>query len=339
MTVPEPPSQRIVTEIRRRIAAGDLRPGDRVPSTRQLTRDFGVAMATATKALSSLQREGLVRGEPGRGTRVASAEPRHGAPQARATRRREPRVTEHGLTRERLVQVAIDIADAEGLAALSMRRVAAELDAATMSLYRYVPGKDDLLLLMIDAVFGKETLPDPPPPGWRAQLEVVARLQWALYRRHPWLAQVAAIWFSRPSVVPRAMAHTEWSLRALDELGLDPSTMFHLAVLLASFVHGVALQLASGVEAEHETGVTSDEWIESQMSAMTALFSAGGFPMLARITAPAGLEFDLSTLFEFGLPRLLDGFAVLVSSTAVLDLDQLKHPSTASRTRTARLTK
>src|SRR5437763_16528864 len=117
------PYARIVAELERRIAAGELRPGDRVPSTRQLTQEWGGARATATRALSALRQQGLVHAVQGVGTVVA--DPKRPA-------RAEPG---HELTRERIVRAAIAIADDEGLAAVSMRRIATELHAATMSLY------------------------------------------------------------------------------------------------------------------------------------------------------------------------------------------------------------
>src|SRR5262249_11264089 len=133
--------QRIADDIRGRIAAGRLAAGDRVPSARQITREWGVAMATATRALAVLRNEGLVTARPGVGTVVASS-PR---------RAREPRRPERPVTLERIVATAVDIADAEGLAAVSMRRVAIEMGVATMALYRYVRGKNSLLLVMADS--------------------------------------------------------------------------------------------------------------------------------------------------------------------------------------------
>ncbi|WP_241564336.1 TetR/AcrR family transcriptional regulator C-terminal domain-containing protein [Nonomuraea polychroma] len=144
MKRPDIPYLRIVEEIRRRITSGELAAGDKVPSTRQIVREWGVAMATASKVLGRLQEEGLARAVPGVGTVVAGAE------------RRPP---PEDLTRQRVVRAAIKIADAEGLAAVSMRRIAAELGASAMSLYRHVDGKDELIHLMADAVYGD----DPPP--------------------------------------------------------------------------------------------------------------------------------------------------------------------------------
>jgi AcrR family transcriptional regulator len=308
---PDPPYLRIVAELRRRIAAGELRAGDRVPSTRQVAREWGVALATATKALTTLGQEGLVQAVPRVGTVVAAPQRRPG-PSPRTTRPRLAHAPEQELTQARIVHAAIGIADAEGLAAVSMRRVAAELGVATMSLYRYVPSKDELVLLMADAVFGEAQLPEPPAPGWRTRLELVARLQWATSRRHPWIARVISL--TRPMPIPSGMAHTEWTMRALDGLGLDPSTMLYVAITIAGYVQATAVNLESEVEAEQDTGITSDEWMQSQDETLTTIFASGRFPMLSSIAAQPDFDLDLDTLFEFGLKLLLDGLAVLIQS-------------------------
>jgi DNA-binding transcriptional regulator YhcF (GntR family) len=305
MSPAAPPSARIVADIRRRIAAGELRPGDRVPSTRQITRDWGVAIATATKALAALRREGLVRAVPGVGTVVDSREP---APQP--ARRREAREPERELTREQVVRAAIAAADAEGLAALSMRRVAADLSLPTMSLYRYVPGKDELVLLMADAVMGEERLPEPPPPGWRPQLELLARLQWRLYRRHPWVPHVISM--TRPQLLPNGVDHTEWALRALHGLGLPPNEVLHGAVTLLGYVRATALNLEWEAQAREETGVTDEEWMEAQDPAMAELLATGRYPTFAALVRTGELDLDLDSLFEHGLQQLLDGLAARI---------------------------
>lgn len=116
-------SQRIVSDIRARIRSGALRPGDRVPSAREMVRDYEVALATATKVLAMLRREGLVRSRPGVGTVVRAITEQRSGPD---------------LSRERIVEAASAIADDEGLPALSMRLLARELGVATMSLYRII---------------------------------------------------------------------------------------------------------------------------------------------------------------------------------------------------------
>jgi AcrR family transcriptional regulator len=311
VTRPDPPYVRIAAEIRRRIDSGDLRPGDRVPSARRITQEWGVAIATATRVLAALQREGLVRAVPGVGTVVFAATP--------AARRRPLPAPRRGagepqpeLSRARIVRAAIEIAEAEGLAALSMRRVATALDAATMSLYRYVPGKDDLVLFMIDEAIGEEPFPPAPPAGWRARLELAARLQWTLFRRHRWLAPAMSL--TRPQLAPNALAHTEWVLRALEGLGLDPRAAMYVNVVLFSYVRGLATSLEAEAEAERDTGMTGDEWMATRAAELDAAAGSGAFAAFLRAVEGAGFDLDLDTLFEFGLMRLLDGLGVYLGA-------------------------
>lgn len=310
----DPPYVQIAAEIRRRITAGELRPGDRVPSTRQIAQEWSVAIATATKALTSLSQQGVVRAEPRVGTVVATPEPPPAPPQ-HATRRRAAREPDQELTRERIVRAAIEIADAEGLAALSMRSAAARLDVATMSLYRHVPSKGDLVVLMTDTVFGEHRLPEKPPPGWRERLELAARLQWAIYRRHPWLSQLVNL--NRPLPLPNLLMHGEWVLAALDGLGLAAVTMLHVHITLYSYVRGIAINLESETQAEAETGITDQQWMDSQESAFEAITASRGFPTFARVVGDLsknGYDFDLDTIFEFGLGPMLDGIALLIEN-------------------------
>ncbi|QUH02564.1 TetR/AcrR family transcriptional regulator C-terminal domain-containing protein [Saccharopolyspora erythraea] len=293
-----PPCLRVVAEIRRRIATGELAPGDRAPSTRRICQEWDVAMATATKALAVLRQEGLVRTTPRVGTVVAGAEP---APA------REP-------SREHIARAAIAIADSEGLAALSMRGLAAKLDIPTMSLYRYVEGKDDLLLLMADTAFGEERMPAEPHPDWRGRLEESARSQWALYRRHPWLAHVVTVF--RPLPLPNVVHHAEWALGALHGLGLYPATMLHVHVVLYGFVQGLAVNLEAEAGAESDSGLTERQWGAAQASAYAVLAASEDYPAFAPVLAAFadGHDLDLDSVFEFGLARLLAGVERLVGA-------------------------
>ncbi|MEV4762544.1 TetR/AcrR family transcriptional regulator C-terminal domain-containing protein [Micromonospora chokoriensis] len=301
-----PPYLRIVGELRRRITTGELRPGDRVPSTRQIVREWGVAMATASRALTALRQENLVRAMPGVGMVVLGAEPTAPGRGARADVQRGPA---QGLTRDQVVRTATEIADAEGLPALSMRRIATELDVPTMSLYRQIRGKEQLLLLMADAAFAAHRLPHTTPPGWRAQLELLCRLQWSIYRRHPWLAQIISL--TRPLMAPHAVAHTELALRALTGHGLDQHTQLHLVAALANHVRGTAVNLEREAEAEQDTGLTDDEWMAAHADVLGGLLAAGEFPHLSRLTRST-VDLNVESLFEFGLQRLLDGIAPLL---------------------------
>ena len=305
-----PPYRRIADEIRARIVNRELRPGDPVPSARGITREWGVALATATKVLATLNAEGVTRSLPGRGTVVASpAGPAHPAgAAARGARRKEG---DPDLTRERIVAAAIRVADAEGLAQLSMRRIATELRAATMSLYRHVNGKDELLVSMMDTVLGDDPLPARPPNGWRARLELSSRMQWQGFRRHPWLAQALSI--TRPQLIPNGMKHTEWALRALDGLGLTIQEMMHVHLTLFSHVRGLALNLEAEAQAEKDSGLTSDEWMQTQEHGFRVIAGTGDFPLLSRLVN-SEMELHLDQLFEFGLGRLLDGMEQYLAS-------------------------
>ncbi|MFG3599584.1 TetR/AcrR family transcriptional regulator C-terminal domain-containing protein [Micromonospora chersina] len=292
----EPPYRRIAAEIRRRIDLGELRPGDRVPSARQLTREHGVAIATATRVLALLRAEGLVLTRSGAGTVVAPP-------------RREPARAEPELSRERVLRTALALADEGGLAAVSMRQIAAELGVATMSLYRHVRGRDELILAMADAVLAGAPLPDAEPAGWRARLDVLARAQWAVYRRHPWVPHVISI--ARPQPLPHGMAHTDRALRATAGLGLDRQVRWHVAITLMAYVKGIATNLEMGARAEQDTGLTHDQWVERQQATFQQLMAGGGLATMDALTS-GGVDVDLETVFDFGLRRLLDGIAALI---------------------------
>ncbi|MCE7000367.1 TetR/AcrR family transcriptional regulator C-terminal domain-containing protein [Saccharothrix sp. S26] len=295
----------IVADLRDRIARGELAPGAKVPSTRRIAAEWGVAMATAARALAALAQEGLVRAEPRSGTVVA--EPRRASP----TRPRPAHVRPPELTRERVVRAAIAIADAEGLDALTMRGVAARLGVAAMSPYRHVAGKDELVLLMADAAFGERGYPARPPDGWRARLELCARTLWSLYRRHPWLAQLSPI--TRPLPLPNLAVHAEWALAALDGFGLGAAALCDLHVMFFSHVHGIAIHLERERHALGASGLSEDEWMDTQAPAMAEIVGSGRYPTFARMLtslSAEGYDLDLDELFELGLRSMLDGLAL-----------------------------
>jgi DNA-binding transcriptional regulator YhcF (GntR family) len=311
-----PPYRKIAGEIAARIAAGELAPGDRIASTRQLTAQYGVAMATATKVIATLREQGLVRALPGVGTVVAAPARPGDAAHSRPGDAAHRRPVEVAADRDRVVRTAVTIADAEGLTGLSMRRLAGELGLPTMSIYRYVADKEELVLLMMESVFARNPPPalSPDADGWRACLEALSRLQWAMYRRHPWLAQ--AMSFTRPQLAPHAMAHTEWTMRALDGHGLDFNTQFVAAVTMANHVRGTAVNIESEAQAEQETGLTDDQWMQAHEDRLAQLLGSGRFPMIARFETADDVEFSLDLLMEFGLQRLLDGLAPLLDGVS-----------------------
>ena len=219
-----------------------------------------------------------------------------------------------GLDVDRVVAAAVRLADAEGLGALSMRRVAAELGVGTMTLYTHVPGKGELVDLMLDGVLG-ELYPDGEVPagGWRDRLETVARANWQLFLRHPWAVHVAT---GRPPLGPGLMRKYELELRAVDGLGLDEVEMDLLVSLVNGFVRGSVGGVHERSDAERATGTTEQQWWAATEPFLARVFDAERYPTAARVGPVAGEELQTAyapeRTFEFGLARLLDGIGVLV---------------------------
>ena len=297
------PSAKITNEIRDQILSGDLGSGDRVPSTREITRRWGVAMATATKVIAALKQEGLVRTRPGIGTVVAGASP----PRTRSDSR--ARDAESALSRERIVAAAIKVADGEGLGQLSMRRLSAELDVATMSLYRHVRDKDDLLIQMMEAAFA-EWRPSPSRRGdWADVLAQAARGLWQIFRRHIWLAPAYSL--TRPLIVRSGLAYTEHVLATLLGRGLPPATALSMHLILFNYVRGFGTNLEMEATAEGDTGVTADEWMLVQRPTLQTVLGdqqLPAFQMVMDSFEPDGYDMNLDHLFEVGLGYLLEGF-------------------------------
>ena len=231
-----------------------------------------------------------------------------------AERRPGPRSS---LDVDRVVAAAVRLADAEGLPALSMRRVAADLGVAVMTLYGHVPGKGELVDLMLDSVLA-ELYPDEDVVtggDWRARLEAVARANWDLFLRHPWALHLAT---GRPPLGPHLMRKYELELRAVDGLGLPEVQMDLLVTLVTGFVRGTAAGVAEKADAERATGLTEEQWWAATEPYVAQVFDGERFPTAARVGPVAGEELgagDPLRSFEFGLERLLDGIGVLVDAT------------------------
>lgn len=288
------PYARIADDLRSRIDSGKLAPGAKVPSTRALARRWKVAEATAARALRQLVQEGVLRTAPRSGTSVAGPS----KPESSGE-----------LSRARIVAEAMRVADGEGLTALTLRGLAARLDAPVMSLYRHLHSKEELVELMADAALSELPLPVKVPKGWRAQLELGSRLEWQMLRRHPWLVRVLNI--SRPTATPAAMAFVDWVLRALEPTALDEPSKLRLHVTLHSFVQGLAVNVEAEAQATGETGRTEAEHMSAQEAQFAAVAASGRYPHFARMMQGIGASFEIETdaLFELGLAAMLDGFA------------------------------
>lgn len=231
--------------------------------------------------------------------------------------RRRPQPTrgpKPALSVERIVAAALIVADAEGLAAMSMRRVADELGAGAMTLYRYFPGKGELLDVMLDSVYGE--LPRQVVPGdWRARLDEVARENRELYLRHPWLLQVAT---SRPPLGPNVMAKYEWELTAVEGIGLSDVEMDATVALVNGYVHGAVRTAVEARQVIQRSGMTDKEWWLAHVPHLDQISDLERFPLSARVGTAVGSEFDApydsEHAFEYGLERLLDGVSALVAN-------------------------
>ncbi|HCT76037.1 MAG TPA: TetR family transcriptional regulator [Micromonosporaceae bacterium] len=209
--------------------------------------------------------------------------------------RRSGRGPKPALSLDRIVQAAIAIADAEGLGALSMQRVATDLGAGTMSLYRYVPGKEELINLMVDRVVG-----DPPTldsESWRTDLRTWAHASHDVFRRHPW--SLSAVTGKR-SLGPNETAWAESALAALSGTGLSPAERLKVVNVVNGQVRGAA-QISPG----HGPVLN--------IEALSRPEVAQRFPSLMAVLS-SDEEFDMADVFEFGLQRILDGIDALLQT-------------------------
>jgi len=297
----QPPYLRIVGDIKDRITAGEFGPGEPVPSTRALVKEQHVAMATAAKALATLREQGWVYTVPGGATRVRDRSAVRAPASAHARPNPEP-------SSDSVVRAGIDVADAHGVGGLSMRRLAMEVGIGVMSLYHYVPDKAALLRRMADTAFGEEQLPEPGPEGWRAKLELSARLQWRSYRRHPWLVSIMHNSLTHPPAIASGMRFVDWELRALRGSGLEPRAALHTVLALDGYVGGIAASNALEVEAETDTGISATERMAADRPLHDELFGRETFPDLtAALESGATALADVDEIFEWGLQQQLDG--------------------------------
>jgi AcrR family transcriptional regulator len=214
-----------------------------------------------------------------------------------------------GLTLERIVATAVAVADAEGLDAVSMNRVAKELHTGAMSLYRYVASKDELLALMVDAALG-EVPPAPAAGGWRPRLERWARTTMQAMWRHPWTVNAP---IAGPPLASHAVAWFEDALAALDGTGLEPGEKPSVVLMLSGYVTNHVTVMSQVAESFLEEG---DAAMRGYADTLRALTDAERFPALHAVLA-AGV-FDRADPpdeeFAFGLERILDGIEALIRS-------------------------
>jgi AcrR family transcriptional regulator len=232
-----------------------------------------------------------------------------------------------GLSVAAIAAAGIALADAEGIGALSMRRVAERLGKSAMSLYTYVPSKAELVDVMLDTVLGEVQTDIAIDDGWRQAVEAHARDLWALYERHPWVLQLVG---SRPTLGPNELAVFEAELRLVDGLGLSGTDMANTVALVVGFVAGAAKSVADAKAAEQLTGVSDDDWWNARSPLLDGVYDPARYPVSTRLSAEQTfdqldrapddttpyLERGALDAFEFGLQRVLDGIEAYIGVRA-----------------------
>ncbi|WP_173921996.1 TetR/AcrR family transcriptional regulator [Agromyces sp. Marseille-P2726] len=226
------------------------------------------------------------------------------------------------LSIERIVEAAMEIADAEGLGAVSMSRVAANLGFTTMSLYRYVTSKDDLILLMQEEASLVAVPPDDSVErNWRDGVTAWVLAMRAAYREHPWLVDIP---ISGAPITPNSFTIVDWFLREVRDLPLTDGEKMSALLLVTSYSRATSAQdrdLRAAAAASDPADVSG----ENAFAALAEFVTPERFPYLAPLFAAGGYvaepgsrsgdidAIDTQEDFEFGLERILDGIAFHVS--------------------------
>ncbi|MEV5891344.1 TetR/AcrR family transcriptional regulator [Nonomuraea fuscirosea] len=222
-----------------------------------------------------------------------------------------------GLSLPRIARAAVELADEGGLEAVSMARVAARLGFTTMSLYRHVKNKDELLLLMLDSVAGVPASLDEPGHDWRDGLRRWCRAQWEMLRTHAWIVHLP---ITGPPATPNQLAWTDRALAVLGGTGpggtgLDERDKAGVVLLVATYMHATARlgadlgSAASSASIAAHSALLGSRVDARKLPALRAAVDAGAFDY------PAGVPEDERRLgYEFGLERILDGVEALINA-------------------------
>jgi AcrR family transcriptional regulator len=219
--------------------------------------------------------------------------------------RAEPGSRRPRLSREQIAAVAMRIADAEGIDAVSMRRIATELDAGTMTLYHYVRTKDELMALVTDAVMHELVLTDDLPAGWREAMRVIAHRSRDTLTRHPWMLDIA----DDPAIGPNSVRHFDQCLEAVRSLDVPLAAKLDVLMAVDEYVFGYCLHQRTTFD--EDPAATTE-----MMTYVGELLRSGDFPELDRLVDADGLSQTWSRIhvhahdperFDRNLQRLLDG--------------------------------
>jgi AcrR family transcriptional regulator len=228
----------------------------------------------------------------------------------------EPAARRARFTRDDITAAAIRIADREGIEAVSMRRIATDLDAGTMTLYHYVRTKDELLALVFDAIMGEVVLPDdqPLPDNWREALTIVETRSRDSLRRHPWILDIA----DDPPIGPNSVRHFDQTLQAVSSLPISLGEKLDIVTTADEYVLGYCLNERNNLRSDGPV-ISSD-----MVAYVDSLVQTGEYPELAKLADEVGLEAGWRQVeehlrdrdrFDRNLARLLDGIEANLPAT------------------------
>lgn len=219
-----------------------------------------------------------------------------------------------------IVAAAVEIADEEGLGAVSMRRIAERLGVGAMTLYTYIPAKSDLFDLMFDHVVGQHTGPFPEGADLRSNLELLARGQWDIYQRHHWFAELP---WSRVPLGPHILDAYEQAVSLVSGVGLSGKEMTEIFTLISSYVHGAARLAVEAVTLPATTSIDDEAWWADVDRVLEDIWDPARFPTLSSPEMahawdqPSGdsryFLAEAVASFEFGLARVLDGIEIFIA--------------------------
>ncbi|GAA5053263.1 TetR/AcrR family transcriptional regulator [Nocardia callitridis] len=223
-------------------------------------------------------------------------------------------MTKVELNRDAIIDTAIALADADGLDAVSMRRIAERMGVGAMSLYRHIAHKDELLAAMTDAVAGRYPYPAPEGQGWnwRDRVRIAAEIDWALYQRHPWVLLAFAT--PRYSFGPQSLACLGWLVEGLRELNVSTREATTMAFTVWNYISGATLpQVSTALMRRNDTNPDGDNGLRDLLSGA----QKDRAPDALRELVGSGAE-DLTPedLLHIGLSALCDGFEVRAARRA-----------------------
>lgn len=211
---------------------------------------------------------------------------------------------------EKIVEAAVELADADGIGAVSMAAVAARLGFTPMSLYRYVSAKDDLLLLMQEEATGLPPEEHRQEEGWRAKLRALFDAQTRLYLAHPWLLSIP---ITGSPITPNSSAWLDAALTSLDATPLDATDRVAVALAVTGSARWYGIVIAGYAEQARSTGMSPDQITVHEAELFDRVITAEEFPAL-RVAIEAGVFLSDDDPFHFGIERVFDGVEAYIAT-------------------------